>query len=67
MSASNPMHHDKPTCPCKTCGEATTETATKQCRPCWEVESRLVAYLQRGGENAKIFIATAMAYVARVE
>jgi len=44
------------TVPCATCGTATTKGGTERCDWCWEVESRLRGYLDRGGNNARLFV-----------
>ena len=44
------------TVPCRTCGEPTTFTGTKQCDDCHEVETRITGYIQRGGVKAKRFL-----------
>jgi hypothetical protein len=46
--------------PCATCGTPTSETAAERCNMCWEVESRLKVYLNRGGEKARAFVRDAL-------
>jgi hypothetical protein len=42
------MNQEKPTIPCKTCGEPSFP-GTKECTNCWEVERRLEDYLKSPG------------------
>lgn len=55
------MTREKPTVSCKTCGEPTTFTGTKQCNGCHEVEMRLGEYLRNGGVNARAFVTRELA------
>ena len=48
------------TVPCATCGTSTRMLGTQRCDNCYEVESRLVDYLRRGGTKA--FRAVMQAY-----
>jgi len=47
---------------CEVCGDPRPEFAgaTKRCNNCWELESRMRMYLIKGGDAAKLFIATAL-------
>jgi len=47
--------------PCETCGESTPTVGTGRCNDCWEVESRLVGYLTRGGDRAWRVLAAVLA------
>jgi hypothetical protein len=58
---------DIPTVPCKTCGEPTTFTGTRQCNFCHEVEIRLDGYLRRGGAKARLFVLRALAPLSSVD
>lgn len=49
-----------PTVPCRTCGEPTIFTGTRQCDDCHEVEGRLAGYLRRGGDAALAFVLDAV-------
>ncbi len=60
MTDSKKVDPEK-TVPCGTCGTPTTMIGTKRCTGCWEVESRLGSYLDRGGKKAE----AAMAEIVR--
>lgn len=50
--------------PCATCGRVTAKLETARCDYCWEVETRMATYLQRGGENARKFVLSCLGAIA---
>jgi hypothetical protein len=48
------MQFERETVPCDTCGQPTPYKGTRRCDNCWEVESRLAAYLE--SEKGREFI-----------
>lgn len=52
---------------CETCGERRRVANAKLCDGCWEVEHRLADYLRSGLDNARKFVAEALAKADREE